>query len=150
MNCKWKCRSAARPSASGFRRSALLALLLTIAGPARAEWRIIYAEPEYFVEFDSSAVRDLGAYRLAWTRVTFTEAKREEDDFYQSQGQLHAIDCTQQASTVVGTVNYSGAFGQGVSAGRKTRPRAEWQPKAAPPDSLAASIIASACKATAP
>ena len=127
-----------------------MVLLLTVAGSACAEWRIIYSEPEYFVEFDSAAVREQSAYRLAWTRVTFTEAKREGDDFYQSQGQLHAIDCAQQASTVVGTVNYSGAFGQGTPAGRKTRPRAEWQPKAAPPDSLAAIIVASACKATVP
>ncbi|HKY01047.1 MAG TPA: surface-adhesin E family protein [Burkholderiales bacterium] len=125
-------------------------LLLATAGSAHAEWRIIYAEPEYFVEFDSSAVREHGTFRLAWTRVTFTEAKREGNDFYQSQGQLHAIDCPQQASTVVGTVNYSGAFGQGTQVGRKTRPRAEWQAKAAPPDSLAAMIIATGCRATTP
>ena len=128
----------------------LLGLLLAgLPCGALADWKVVYSEAANFVEFDAAAVRDAPPFRLAWTRITFTTPQRGEEAQFQSQGQLHAVDCAARKSTVVGMVNYSGALGQGEANSRQTRPRAEWQPKAAPPDSLAALIIELSCRGAA-
>jgi len=127
--------------------AALLAALFCVAGaPARAEWQVVHSEAAHFVEFDPSTVRDAQPFRLVWTRVTFTTPQEGATASYQSQGQLHAVDCAAKASTVIGLVNYSGALGQGAALERQTRPRQEWQPKPPPPGSLAALIIERTCR----
>lgn len=125
----------------------LCALLAALPCGAIAQWKVIHSEAANFVEFDPSTVRDSAPYRLAWTRITFTKPQRGEEAEFQSQGQLHAVDCAARKSTVIGMVNYSGALGQGEANARMTRPRAEWVPKAAPPESLAALIIDLSCRA---
>jgi hypothetical protein len=129
------------------RRAALALLLAALPCAAVAEWQVIHAEATNFVEFDAATVREMPPFVLAWTRITHTQAQTENEAAYQSQGQLHAIDCAMRGSTVVGLVNYGGAMGQGEAGERRTRPRAEWTPKAAPPRSLGALIIDLACRA---
>ena len=123
-----------------------LFLLLFLCGAAQAEWKVIYTQPEEFVELDLATLREMPPLWTVWTRVTYTKAQGEPEQSYQSQGQLHAIDCAAGASTIVGMVNYSGAMGQGKAGERRPRPRAEWKPKAVPPDSLAAMIVDLACR----
>ena len=71
---------------------------------------------DYFVEFDPDLVRTQGTHVMAWTRITFTVPQGGADTNarrYQSQLQLHAIDCAAAASTLVGVVTFSGALGLG-------------------------------------
>jgi hypothetical protein len=114
-------------------RAACVAAAIGLAapGPATAGWAVVASAPDYFIEFDPDAVRLQGRYALAWTRMTFTVPQHvlETGAKYQSQLQLHAVDCGASASTVVGVVLYSGALGRGEAVERKPRPRAEWQPK---------------------
>ncbi|HKO89456.1 MAG TPA: surface-adhesin E family protein [Burkholderiales bacterium] len=128
--------------------AALAALLLWagLCGSAQAEWQVIYAQPEEFVELDLESRRPMPPLVTIWTRITYTKALGDAAETYQSQGQLHAIDCAMRASTVIGIVNYSGAMGQGVAGERRPRPRAEWKPKPVPPGSLAAMIVDQACR----
>jgi hypothetical protein len=130
------------------RKTGLLLCALLAASPCAsyAQWKVIHSEAANFVEFDPSTVRDAPPFRLAWTRITFTSPQRGEEADYQSQGQLHAVDCSARRSTVVGMVNYSGALGQGTASTRQTRPRGEWVPKAPPPGSLAELIIELSCR----
>lgn len=124
------------------------ALALSTPSLAHADWSVIFATPEYFVEFDPRLVRVQPPYAMAWTRMTFTNPQRiqgTEGARHQSQLQLHAIDCATFASTIVGIVYYSGAMAQGSVVERSTRPRGEWVPKAMPADSLGGSAIKLAC-----
>jgi hypothetical protein len=114
-------------------RAACVAAAIGLAAPgaASADWGVVASAHDYFLEFDPDVVRVQGPYALAWTRMTFTVPQHvlESGAKYQSQLQLHAVDCGAAASTIVGVVLYSGALGRGEAVERKTRPRAEWQPK---------------------
>jgi hypothetical protein len=123
------------------------ALGLAAAPPASADWAVVASASDYFIEFDPATVRTQGRYLLAWTRMTFTVPQHvlETGAKYQSQLQLHAVDCAASASTIVGVVLYSGALGRGEAVERTSRPRAEWQPKPAPPGSLGEITVTRAC-----
>ena len=131
------------------RRAARLAAAMSLALPATAPaaWSVVAASGDYFLEFDPDLVREQGGYTMAWTRLTFTESRATEDGRakHQSQLQLHAIDCRASASTIVGVVLYSGAVGGGEVVDRTTRPRSEWEPRAAPTGSLSEATIRAAC-----
>ena len=131
------------------RRAARLAAAISLAllAAASAAWSVIAAGDDYFLEFDPDLVREQSGYTMAWTRLTFTQPRATEDGGakHQSQLQLHAIDCRASASTVVGVVLYSGAAGGGEVVDRTTRPRSEWEPRAAAPGSLGEATILAAC-----
>jgi hypothetical protein len=131
------------------RRAARLAAAISLALPAAASaaWSVIAAGDDYFLEFDPDLVREQSGYTMAWTRLTFTQPRATEDGGakHQSQLQLHAIDCRASASTVVGVVLYSGAVGGGEVVERTTRPRSEWEPRAALSGSLGEATILAAC-----
>jgi hypothetical protein len=85
---------------------------------------------------------------MAYTRTTFTVPRAVEgkpDAQQHSQLQLHAIDCTAGASTIVGVVRYAGPYARGDVIEQTTRPRTEWRPRPAPPGSLAEATIRLAC-----
>jgi len=132
----------------------LIAVALVAPGApeaARAAWSVVVATESYFVEFDPDLVRRQGPYTMAWTRMTFTVPQPGSSESggrrYQSQLQLHAIDCEGTASTVVGLVLYTGALGRGDIVERTTRPRTEWTPKPAPSGSLGERTVRLACAA---
>ena len=131
------------------RRAARLAAAMSLALPAAAAaaWSVIAASGDYFLEFDPDLVREQSGYTMAWTRLTFTQPRAAEDSGakHQSQLQLHAIDCRASASTIVGVVLYSGAVGSGEVVDRTTRPRSEWEPRAALAGSLGEATILAAC-----
>jgi hypothetical protein len=130
-------------------RAACVAAAIGLAAPATAaaEWSVIAATGAFFLEFDPTTLRTQGPYTMAWTRMTLTVPQFSEETGakYQSQLQLHAIDCGASASTVVGVVLYQGALGRGEVVERNTRPRAEWQPKPVPPGSLGEVTVRHAC-----
>jgi hypothetical protein len=130
-------------------RAAWLAAALGLVAPGAASggWVVVASAQDYFLEFDPDAVRVQGRYALAWTRMTFTVPQHvlETGAKYQSQLQLHAVDCGASASTIVGVVLYSGALGRGEAVERKTRPRAEWQPKPVQSGSLGDVTVQLAC-----
>ncbi len=130
-------------------RAACVAAAIGIAAPgaASAEWAVVASAHDYFLEFDPDAVRMQGQYALGWTRMTFTVPQHvlESGAKYQSQLQLHAVDCAGSASTIVGVVLYSGALGRGTAVERTTRPRAEWQPKPVQPGSLGEITVRLTC-----
>jgi hypothetical protein len=123
------------------------ALGLAVPGGACAEWAVVESTSDYFLEFDPDSVRAQGPFTMAWTRMTFTVPQRSQDSgaAHQSQLQLHAIDCSGSASTVVGIVFYSGAIGRGDAVEQTTRPRAEWKPSPPPPGSLGELTVRLAC-----
>jgi hypothetical protein len=123
------------------------AIALGAPAPAAADWSVVASAHDYFLEFDPDAVRLQGRYALAWTRMTFTFPQHvlETGAKYQSQLQLHAVDCSAPASTVVGVVLYSGAIGRGEVVDRTTRPRAEWQPKPVQAGSLGDVTVTRTC-----
>jgi hypothetical protein len=130
-------------------RAALVAAALALGAPvpAAADWSVVAAAHDYFLEFDPATVRRQGRLALAWTRMTFTLPQHvlETGAKYQSQLQLHAVDCTAAASTVVGVVLYSGALGRGEPVERTARPRTEWQPKPAQSGSLGEVAVQRTC-----
>ena len=129
-------------------RAACVAVaMLAAPAPAAAEWAVVASTHDYFLEFDPDAVRIQGSYALAWTRMTFTVPQHvvETGAKYQSQLQLHAVDCGASASTVVGAVLYSGALGRGDAVDRTTRPRTEWHPRPVQSDSLGGLMVRLAC-----
>jgi len=130
-------------------RAACVAAAIGLAAPAPApaDWTVVASAHDYFLEFDPEAVRMQGSYALAWTRMTFTVPQHvlETGAKYQSQLQLHAVDCNASASTVVGVVLYSGAIGRGEAVERTTRPRAEWQPKPVQSGSLGDVTVTRTC-----
>jgi hypothetical protein len=130
-------------------RAACVAAAIALAAPATApaDWAVVASAHDYFLEFDPEAVRMQGPYALAWTRMTFTVPQHvlETGAKYQSQLQLHAVDCSASASTVVGVVLYSGAIGRGDAVERTTRPRAEWQPKPVQSGSLGDVTVTRTC-----
>lgn len=115
-----------------------IAPLLALPKIAHAEWQVIFSSPDYFIEFDPATVRAHDGYRFGWTRTTYTLPHQADGVEHQSQNQLHAVDCAQHRSTVIGVVYYSGALGQGEALNRIARPRSEWQFKSPPADSLGA------------
>jgi hypothetical protein len=123
------------------------AIWLAVPAPVSADWTVVASAHDYFLEFDPEAVRLQGSYALAWTRMTFTVPQHvlETGAKYQSQLQLHAVDCSASASTVVGVVLYSGAIGRGEAVERTTRPRAEWQPKPVQSGSLGDVTVTRTC-----
>ncbi len=123
------------------------AIGLAAAAPAPAEWTVVFSASDYFIEFDPAAVRVQGPYAMAWTRMTFTVPQHvlETGVKYQSQHQLHAVDCATSASTIVGVVLYSGALGRGEAIERQNRPRAEWQPKPVQSGSLGDVTVQRTC-----
>jgi hypothetical protein len=132
------------------RGAGLLVGALALAAPAAstAAWSVIATDSEYFVEFDPALVREQGSYAMAWTRLTFTLPKRTPDANavkYQSQLQLHAIDCAATTVTIVGVVLHAGALGRGEVVQRSIRPRAEWRPQPPPPGSLSDVTVRLAC-----
>jgi len=130
-------------------RAVCVAAAIALAAPATApaDWAVVASAHDYFLEFDPEAVRMQGSYALAWTRMTFTVPQHvlETGAKYQSQLQLHAVDCSASASTVVGVVLYSGAIGRGEAVERTTRPRAEWQPKPVQSGSLGDVTVQRTC-----
>lgn len=103
---------------------------------------------DYFVELDPAPVRRQGPHAMAWTRMTFTvpqQAKGNTAAKFQSELQLHAIDCASSTATVVGIVLYTGALGQGEIIERSTRARAEWRLQQTPLGSLAEVTVRLAC-----
>jgi hypothetical protein len=130
-------------------RAAWVAVAIGLAAPAPApaDWSVVASQHDYFLEFDPDAVRIQGGYALAWTRMTFTFPQHvlETGAKYQSQLQLHAVDCAASAATVVGVVLYSGALGRGEPVERTTRPRAEWQPKPVQSGSLGDVTVTRTC-----
>lgn len=135
-------------------RASYLAAMLMLAASADAHgaWSVVASNADYFVEFDPDLVRAQGPYVMAWTRLTFTVPQQGGDAArakYQSQLQLHAIDCAAKASTVVGLVVFSGALGRGEEIERTMRPRAQWTPKPAPPGTLSDVTVRLACKSRA-
>ncbi len=130
-------------------RAACVAAAIGLAGPApaTADWAVVSSASDYFIEFDPAAVRVQGPYALAWTRMTFTVPQHvlETGAKYQSQLQLHAVDCAASASTIVGVVLYSGALGRGDAVERTSRPRAEWQPKPVQSGSLGDLMVKHTC-----
>jgi len=130
-------------------RAACVAAAIALAAPATApaDWAVVASAHDYFLEFDPEAVRMQGSYALAWTRMTFTVPQHvlETGAKYQSQLQLHAVECSASASTVVGVVLYSGAIGRGEAVERTTRPRAEWQPKPVQSGSLGDVTVQRTC-----
>jgi len=130
-------------------RAACIAAAIALTAPATApaDWAVVASAHDYFLEFDPEAVRMQGSYALAWTRMTFTVPQHvlETGAKYQSQLQLHAVDCSASASTVVGVVLYSGAIGRGEAVERTTRPRAEWQPKPVQSGSLGDVTVQRTC-----
>jgi len=123
------------------------AIGLGVPAPAPADWTVVASAQGYFIEFDPEAVRMQAGYALAWTRMTFTVPQHvlETGAKYQSQLQLHAVDCSASAATVVGVVLYSGALGRGEAVERTTRPRAEWQPRPVQPGSLGDVTVTRTC-----
>jgi hypothetical protein len=130
-------------------RAAWVAAALALAAPvpASADWRVIASARDYFIEFNPDAVRIQGPLALAWTRMTFTVPQQvlETGAKYQSQSQLHAVDCAASSATVVGVVLYSGALGRGEEVERSPRPRAEWLPKAVQSGSLGELMVKHTC-----
>lgn len=130
-------------------RAAWVAAAIAFAAPAPApaEWAVVASAHDYFLEFDPDAVRIQGKYALAWTRMTFTvpQLVLETGAKYQSQLQLHAVDCAASASTVVGLVLYSGALGRGEPVERSTKPRGEWQPRPVQAGSLGGVTVERTC-----
>ena len=130
-------------------RRLVLAALVAAPGPAMAEWTTIASTEKLVVEIDPELVRKQGEFAMAYTRATFTEPQPVEgypDVKQQSQLQLHAIDCTAGASTVVGVAIYPGIYARGDVIQQTTRPRAEWNPRPAPPGSLVATVVRVACE----
>ncbi len=123
------------------------AIGLAAPAPAPAEWTVVFSASDYFIEFDPAAVRVQGPYAMAWTRMTFTvpQLVLETGAKYQSQHQLHAVDCATSASTIVGVVLYSGALGRGEAVDRQNRPRGEWQPKPVQSGSLGDVTVTRTC-----
>ncbi|HLB16222.1 MAG TPA: surface-adhesin E family protein [Burkholderiales bacterium] len=130
-------------------RAACVAAAIGLAAPAPApaDWTVVASAHDYFLEFDPDWVRVQGPYAMAWTRMTFTVPQHvlETGAKYQSQLQLHAVDCATSASTVVGAVLYSGALGRGEAVHRTPRPRAEWQPKPVQAGSLGGLTVQLTC-----
>jgi len=130
-------------------RAAWVAAAIALAAPAAApaDWTVIASAAGYFIEFDPDAVRIQGPLALAWTRMTFTVPQQvvETGAKYQSQSQLHAVDCAAGAATIVGVVLYSGALGRGEEIERSPRPRAEWLPKAVQSGSLGELMVKHTC-----
>jgi hypothetical protein len=130
------------------RRALVAACLLAAPGWAAAEWTTIGSTEAIVVEIDPDLVRTQGPFAMAYTRTTFTVPRAVEgkaDVKQHSQLQLHAIDCTAGASTIVGVVLYAGPYARGDVIEQTTRPRAEWSPRPAPPGSLAEATIRLAC-----
>ena len=130
------------------RLGSLLAAAAVIAAPggAVAEWTTIGSTEAMLVEIDPDLVRMPGTFAMAWTRLNFTVPRPVEgnpDVKQHSQLQLHAIDCADGASTVVGLVLYTGAYARGDVIERTLRPRSEWNPRPPPPGSLAAATVRS-------
>jgi hypothetical protein len=123
------------------------ALGLAAPAPASADWAVVASARDYFIEFDPDAVRIQGRLALAWTRMTFTVPQHvlETGAKYQSQSQLHAVDCAASASTIVGVVLYSGALGRGEAVERSPRPRVEWLPKPVQDGSLGEVVVKRTC-----
>jgi hypothetical protein len=130
-------------------RAAWIAAAIGLAAPATAaaDWAVIASARDYFIEFDPNAVRIQGPHALAWTRMTFTVPQQvlETGAKYQSQSQLHAVDCTASSATIVGVVLYSGALGRGEVVERSPRPRAEWLPKPVQSGSLGELMVKHTC-----
>jgi hypothetical protein len=129
-------------------RSLAVALLVAAPGWAAAEWTTIASTEKLVVEMDPDLVRTQGDFAMAYTRATFTEPQPlagKPDVTQQSQLQLHAIDCAAGASTVVGVAAYQGTYARGEMVEQTTRPRAEWNPRPAPPGSLGEVVVRLAC-----
>ena len=130
-------------------RAACVAAAIGLAAPApaAADWAVVASASGYFIEFDPDWVRLQGPFALAWTRMTFTVPQHvlETGAKYQSQLQLHAVDCAASASTIVGVVLYSGALGRGEAVERTSRPRGEWQPKPVQAGSLGEVTVTRTC-----
>jgi hypothetical protein len=129
--------------------AAWVAAAIGLATPATApaEWTVVASQHDFFLEFDPDTVRIQGRYALAWTRMTFTypQLVLATGAKYQSQLQLHAVDCAASASAVVGAVLYSGALGRGETVERTTRARTEWQPKPVQSGSLGGVTVERTC-----
>jgi hypothetical protein len=129
-------------------RSLAVALLLAAPGWAAAEWTTIASSEKLVVEIDPDLVRTQGDFAMAYTRATFTAPQPVEGRpgvAQQSQLQLHAIDCAAGASTVVGVAVYADPHARGEMIEQTTRPRAEWNPRPAPPSSLVEVVVRLAC-----
>jgi hypothetical protein len=131
------------------RCAACVAVAIAVASPhVYGGWSVVASTTDYFVEFDPDLVRRQGTLVMAWMRLTFTAPQQGANTSaakYQSQLQLHAIDCATMASTVVGLVSFTGALGRGEEIERTTRPRAQWTPQPAPPGTLSDVTIRLAC-----
>ena len=129
-------------------RPLAVAALVAAPGWAAAEWTTIASTEKLVVEIDPDLVRTQGDFAMAYTRATFTVPQPIEGKpgvKQQSQLQLHAIDCATGASTVVGVAVYPGTYARGEIIEQTTRPRAEWNPRPAPPGSLVEVVVRLAC-----